>query len=402
MKRALSLVLVFLAACDSRGMGGGWSAGSQSAAEGTAVARKHEKAIVKAAIMAVGRLEGTPLVAGVESKRGRRAVVDRALQRTATLKAKDRERAIATLLAIPDDWPRAKERRQRLRGIIVAIAQSDFAKKRFDAFESRCKEAESIAGSKKVAWCALARKRLAERMDKARFNDALAVLKTGEGTVFVDVASRVEGKARVAALWAKALRFAKAIEETAPETAFAIARGYPPHLKDALRAKKLAERLRPLVKAAPAPTQLATVSPLSPAPDPVSATAPDPVSATAPAAAPAPATKPAKPVRANLLASPIAQTFVIAGFATISMGAALLVRRTRARRAAARLAEEEVFTVRSFALATNHARCLICGRAFDLNARPVNCARCGTPHHIECWQYNRVCAIYACDSRKAA
>ncbi|MBI3072804.1 MAG: hypothetical protein HYY84_11875 [Deltaproteobacteria bacterium] len=395
MKRVLFVVLALIAACDSRGMGGGWSAGSQSAVEQAAAARKRERAYIKAAIVAVGRLEGTPHVAEVGSKRGQRAVVDRALQRTTTLKAKDRERAVKMLRAIPDDWPRAKERRQRLRRIIVAVAQADFAKKRFDSFETRCREAEAIGGSK-VVWCALARTRLAERQDKARMKDALGLLKNGEGTLFVEAASRVEGKQRVAVLWAKAFRFAKAIEKSAPETAFAIARAYPPHLKDATKARELADKLRPLVKATQAPTQLATVSPLSAAPDPVSAPAP------VPAAAPAPAPAPADPVRANLLASPVAQTLVIAGFAALSMGAALFVRRARARRAAARLAAEEEFTVRSFRLATNHARCLVCGRDFDLNARPVNCARCGTPHHIECWQYNRACAIYACDSREAA
>ncbi|MBI3073646.1 MAG: hypothetical protein HYY84_16160 [Deltaproteobacteria bacterium] len=393
MKRVLFVGLAFVAACDSRGMGGGWSAGSQSAVEQVAEARKRERANIKAAIVAVGRLEGTPQVTEIKSKRGRRAVADRALQRTATLKAKDRERAIATLLSIPADWPRAKERRHRLRGIVVAIAQSDFAKKRFDAFENRCTEAE-VVGRSKVAWCVVARKRLAERQDKARMKDALSVLKNGEGALFVDAAARVEGKQRVAIVWAKALRFAKSIEKTAPKTAFAIARGYPPHLKDVHSAKKLAERLRPLVKAIPVPTELATVSPLSPAPDPVSA--------TAPAAAPTPAPAPAKPVRANLLASPVAQVAFIGGFAALTMGAALLVRRTRARRAASRLAQEEEFAVRSFTLAANHARCLVCGRDFDLNARPVNCARCGTAHHIECWDYNRVCAIYACDSRNAA
>ncbi|MBI3071880.1 MAG: hypothetical protein HYY84_07080 [Deltaproteobacteria bacterium] len=393
MKRALFVSLAVVGACDSRGMGGGWSAGSQSAVEQAAEARKREKANVKAAIVAVGRLEETPHVTEIESKRGRRAVVDRALQRTATLKTKDRERAIATLLAIPDDWPRAKERRGRLRAIIVAIAQSDFAKKRLDAFENRCTEAE-VVGRSKVAWCVAARKRLAERQDKARMKDALNLLKNGEGASFVEAASRVEGKQRVAIVWAKALRFARAIEKTAPETAFAIARAYPLQQKDATKARELADKLRPLVKAVPAPTQLATISPLS--------AAPDSVYAPAPAAASAPAATPAKPVRANLLVSPVAQTLVISGFAALSMGAALLVRRTRARRAAAKLAQEEEFTVRSFALAANHARCLICGRDFDLNARPVSCARCGTPHHIECWQYNRVCAIYACDSRKAA
>ena len=92
MKRALFLVLAVIAACDSRGMGGGWSAGATQAAESRAAERKRERANIKAAVTAVGRLdEGAAAhVAEVSSKHGRRAIVDRALTRTAELKAKER------------------------------------------------------------------------------------------------------------------------------------------------------------------------------------------------------------------------------------------------------------------------------------------------------------------------
>jgi hypothetical protein len=40
------------------------------------------------------------------------------------------------------------------------------------------------------------------------------------------------------------------------------------------------------------------------------------------------------------------------------------------------------------------ARCEVCGTA--ILASPARCASCGTPHHADCWRYNRGCSTYAC------
>ena len=37
------------------------------------------------------------------------------------------------------------------------------------------------------------------------------------------------------------------------------------------------------------------------------------------------------------------------------------------------------------------ASCHVCGQ--------VICRKCRTPHHRECWRYNRGCAVYGCLSR---
>ena len=39
--------------------------------------------------------------------------------------------------------------------------------------------------------------------------------------------------------------------------------------------------------------------------------------------------------------------------------------------------------------------CQVCGVPADSQDRVV-CAKCGSPHHAECWEYNRGCAIYGC------
>jgi hypothetical protein len=44
------------------------------------------------------------------------------------------------------------------------------------------------------------------------------------------------------------------------------------------------------------------------------------------------------------------------------------------------------------------ARCLVCGTPF-LQGRIVRCGRCRTPHHLECWGFNRRCSVYACGGR---
>lgn len=43
--------------------------------------------------------------------------------------------------------------------------------------------------------------------------------------------------------------------------------------------------------------------------------------------------------------------------------------------------------------------CQICGVPPAANER-VLCAACGTPHHLECWDYNQGCAIYGCRCRQ--
>lgn len=41
-----------------------------------------------------------------------------------------------------------------------------------------------------------------------------------------------------------------------------------------------------------------------------------------------------------------------------------------------------------------NAKCPICGGRIDDDL--VFCSRCKTPHHAECWAYNRVCSTYGC------
>lgn len=44
--------------------------------------------------------------------------------------------------------------------------------------------------------------------------------------------------------------------------------------------------------------------------------------------------------------------------------------------------------------------CPVCGEA--LEGRPVLlCTACGTPHHADCWNYGRGCAVFACGERTA-
>ncbi|HLY75086.1 MAG TPA: RING finger protein [Planctomycetota bacterium] len=42
--------------------------------------------------------------------------------------------------------------------------------------------------------------------------------------------------------------------------------------------------------------------------------------------------------------------------------------------------------------------CLICGS--PLERRIVRCARCRTPHHLDCWKYNGRCSIFGCDEHQ--
>ena len=40
------------------------------------------------------------------------------------------------------------------------------------------------------------------------------------------------------------------------------------------------------------------------------------------------------------------------------------------------------------------ARCRVCGERIMLDR--IECRRCETPHHKDCWDYNGRCATYAC------
>jgi hypothetical protein len=40
--------------------------------------------------------------------------------------------------------------------------------------------------------------------------------------------------------------------------------------------------------------------------------------------------------------------------------------------------------------------CPVCGHAVEGG---MNCPRCGTPHHADCWKYFGGCAIYGCEAR---
>lgn len=43
--------------------------------------------------------------------------------------------------------------------------------------------------------------------------------------------------------------------------------------------------------------------------------------------------------------------------------------------------------------------CEVCGKPFDIDTAIVRCNSCKTLHHLDCWQYNRGCAVYACSGR---
>ena len=45
--------------------------------------------------------------------------------------------------------------------------------------------------------------------------------------------------------------------------------------------------------------------------------------------------------------------------------------------------------------------CQICGSKIPPESR-VNCRRCGTPHHKDCWEFNGQCSTYACGEKRFA
>jgi hypothetical protein len=45
---------------------------------------------------------------------------------------------------------------------------------------------------------------------------------------------------------------------------------------------------------------------------------------------------------------------------------------------------------------TEGGECQICGSALRLATGVVECSRCRTPHHLDCWKYNGRCSTFAC------
>src|SRR5687767_3674012 len=43
---------------------------------------------------------------------------------------------------------------------------------------------------------------------------------------------------------------------------------------------------------------------------------------------------------------------------------------------------------------TAASHCPVCADSLGESVRP--CPRCATPHHLDCWEYSRGCAIYGC------
>lgn len=40
--------------------------------------------------------------------------------------------------------------------------------------------------------------------------------------------------------------------------------------------------------------------------------------------------------------------------------------------------------------------CQVCGSAVDGEQNRVFCRRCRTPHHLDCWEFNKMCSTFAC------
>ena len=54
--------------------------------------------------------------------------------------------------------------------------------------------------------------------------------------------------------------------------------------------------------------------------------------------------------------------------------------------------------VTAVSIASENAVCMICGEA--VVERRVQCRRCQTPHHQECWEYLGQCSTYGCGGTK--
>lgn len=57
-------------------------------------------------------------------------------------------------------------------------------------------------------------------------------------------------------------------------------------------------------------------------------------------------------------------------------------------------AEADLIQVLEVTLPEEVARCRVCGERIMLDR--IECRRCETPHHKDCWDYNGRCATYAC------
>lgn len=64
-----------------------------------------------------------------------------------------------------------------------------------------------------------------------------------------------------------------------------------------------------------------------------------------------------------------------------------------------RLPERESVLVVSATQSIGEATCKVCGTAMASGA-VVRCAKCATPHHRDCWQFNGRCAVFACGESK--
>ena len=54
--------------------------------------------------------------------------------------------------------------------------------------------------------------------------------------------------------------------------------------------------------------------------------------------------------------------------------------------------------VKAVSVDSENAVCMICGEA--ILQRRVQCRRCHTPHHQECWDYLGQCSTYGCGEKK--
>ncbi|MBI4864483.1 MAG: hypothetical protein HY815_30125 [Candidatus Riflebacteria bacterium] len=57
-------------------------------------------------------------------------------------------------------------------------------------------------------------------------------------------------------------------------------------------------------------------------------------------------------------------------------------------------ADQELVKILTVSLPEEQARCQVCGERIGLDK--IECRRCETPHHRDCWEYNGRCSMYAC------
>ena len=61
-------------------------------------------------------------------------------------------------------------------------------------------------------------------------------------------------------------------------------------------------------------------------------------------------------------------------------------------------ADADLIEVLEVKLPEEIARCLVCGERILLDR--IECRRCDTAHHKDCWDYNGRCSTYACGERR--